>query len=112
MFLHIGGDVAVALRDVVAIVDARAAHGGSTGGDLLSAVKLGGARFASTEGEPSAYVVTTEAVYASSISPSTLRRRAQSPYSVREEGEADGGPRPGSPQPATGEERDKSDPFE
>lgn len=76
MILHIGGDVAVRLRDVVAVIDRSAIEHSPATQEFLALAKAEG-RYVASEEEPKSYVVTTRLVYASPITALTLARRAQ-----------------------------------
>lgn len=76
MFLHIGGDVMVAVKDVVAIVDVETMERGQTNQLFIKTALEEGFLDRVTEGTPNSWVVTTQKVYASPISSMTLRKRA------------------------------------
>ncbi|MEW6046542.1 MAG: extracellular matrix regulator RemB [Bacillota bacterium] len=88
LYVHLGGDVVVRARDVVAIVDLAAMQrrGLSVdqivrGGDHAGGVTVVG------DGVGTSLVVTAYGIYVSPISPLTLRRRAATPWATeREEG--------------------------
>lgn len=72
MYLHLGGDRVVRLRDVLAILNA-----GASAAKAYAAQAEARGRLETTEAGPvHAYVVTREKVYASPISTTTLARRA------------------------------------
>lgn len=78
MFLHIGGDVVVAMRDVVAIIDAASMERGPLNAEFIK--KRSGKPLLQkiTNGPPNSWVITTSKAYASPISAATLRKRATS----------------------------------
>jgi hypothetical protein len=76
MLLHIGGDVTVRLRDVVAVIDQNALRHSAVTREFVALAKAEG-RFVAGAEEAKSYVVTTSLVYASPISALTLARRAQ-----------------------------------
>lgn len=75
MFLHIGGDVIVRLRELVALVDARAADKSPDTKDFLHSWRSLGRTEAVAGGPVKTYIVCVNRVYLSPISVATLRRR-------------------------------------
>jgi hypothetical protein len=75
MFIHIGGDTMVRLREVIGIFDAQARENPATA-ELLSRLEREGAMEVVDVGEIKSYVVTDCKVYGSPISSLTLKRRA------------------------------------
>lgn len=80
MFLHIGGQVSVAVKDLVAMLDIDIARKSPLLAEFLA--KSGaGQRFSPMDGqEAKCAVITPSAVYLSPISLATLRRRLEAGY--------------------------------
>lgn len=76
MFLHVGGDRVVAVWDLIAVVDAHI-FPGLTEPEFLIKARSEGCYFPEDEGEPKAYVVAEDGVYATVVTAHTLRRRAE-----------------------------------
>ncbi len=76
VFLHVGSDRVVALEDLIAIVDARA-HSVSAEPGFVVKARREGRYFPDEEGEPNAYVVAEDGVYATVVTAQTLRRRTK-----------------------------------
>ncbi|GAB7388490.1 hypothetical protein BSNK01_23280 [Bacillaceae bacterium] len=76
MFIHIGGDTMVRMRDVVAIFDKKTEETSQdTRAFLEGSDRLN--KLVRTSSEPTkSYVITTDRVYCSPISVVTLKRRA------------------------------------
>lgn len=74
MYLHLGGETLIPLREVIAILDAQA---GRMAAESRRAISGGNVRDVSN-GTVNSYIVTDTCVYASSISASTLKRRIES----------------------------------
>jgi len=81
MLLHIGGDVAVLLRQVVAIIDLKDITMKGPGADptreFLSNARHRGMLKSLAGSEAKSAVVTDEAVYMSPISSITLKKRVE-----------------------------------
>ena len=85
MFLHLGADTVIPLRDVISITDIKVARSGineeflrGKGEEkLISDVSGGPAK---------SFIVTDKTVYLSAISSTTLKKRAQFLSSEEEEG--------------------------
>ncbi|MGE5588831.1 MAG: extracellular matrix regulator RemB [Clostridia bacterium] len=83
MFVHIGGQVSVAVRDLVAMLDLKTAMKSPLSAEFLSRTDEGRShRVVSVDGlgdgqEPRCVVVTSSVVYLSPISLATLRRRLE-----------------------------------
>lgn len=83
MFLHLGGDVVVPKEDIIAIIDARTKIFPSTREFIQIADDEGFIRpVAGSENEKS-FIITTNLVYLSPISCSTLKKRAQKSFYQR-----------------------------
>ncbi len=75
MFLHLGGEVVIPVRNIVAIIDLEAKSNSESTQEFLSVADDEG--FVVHLGEsPNSFVVTSEKVYLSPISALTLRKRA------------------------------------
>lgn len=77
MFLHLGADVVVSLREVVAILDLRTRQTSRATDEYL---QLAGSERRAVDisgGSPKSFVVTTTGVMYSPISSLTLRKRAE-----------------------------------
>jgi len=79
VFLHIGGEVVVDLREVIAIVDAELENRPGPTRELLQLVRSEGKVLAAQGSACKSYVITDDYIYSSPISPATLRRRAGLP---------------------------------
>lgn len=75
MFLHVGTDVVVSLKNIVAILDARSSREAEATRQFLSLRKSGHRVLDISGGEPKSIVVTDEEVYLSPISSTTLKKR-------------------------------------
>ncbi|HEY8426447.1 MAG TPA: hypothetical protein VIK73_10610 [Limnochordales bacterium] len=88
MYVHLGDDVVIRARDVVAIVDLAAMQRRGLALDKI----LGSGDHADVtwvgDGVGTSLVVTPDRLYVSPISPMTLRRRAALPWSGEREGDA------------------------
>jgi len=77
LFVHIGGDIVIALSDLVAIIDAESMEKGSLNAQAIRLWNEKGLLHKTADGPVNAWVVTTHRVYASPISAATLRKRAE-----------------------------------
>ncbi len=83
MFLHLGSDWSVAMRDIISIHDyAIFAMDGNQA--YLKQLEQQGKVVNPLEKEPKSVVVTGDKVYFSAISALTLKRRAQLPFDIDE----------------------------
>lgn len=76
MFLHVGGDVTVSLKQVVAILDLRSTQNGESNRQLLESYRKRHRVDDISDGDPRSLVLTTDRIYLSPISSLTLLRRA------------------------------------
>lgn len=76
MFLHVGSDVTVSLRQVVAILDYRTSQVGEATREFLDASWKANRVIDLSGGDPRSVVLTDNGVYLSPISSPTLQRRA------------------------------------
>ncbi|MCL5045794.1 MAG: DUF370 domain-containing protein [Actinobacteria bacterium] len=74
MFLHLGGDVIIRLKDVIAILDLEVA-GAPASKEYLQIAKDEGFLVDISEGSPKSFVTTDRKVYLSPISSVTLKKR-------------------------------------
>lgn len=78
MFLHLGGDVIVPKKEIVAILDIRSKASAITREFLEIAGDEGFIINISTSGKEKTYVITNNEIYLSPISCTTLKKRALS----------------------------------
>lgn len=79
MFLHLGGDVIVPKKEVVAIIDVKSYHKSKITNEFLQvAEEEGFVREVTQPANAKSFVLTTKNVYYSPISSSTLKKRADS----------------------------------
>lgn len=76
MFLHVGADVVVSLKQMVAILDLRSIQGAEPTRELLSQAYGRKRVFDVAGGDPKSLVLTDEGIYLSPISSLTLKKRA------------------------------------
>lgn len=80
LFLHIGEDILVPLKDIVGIFDIKISENNSTR-EFLQVASEEGFIKENNEEEEKSFVLTNENVYYSSISSATLRKRLSNIYS-------------------------------
>jgi regulator of extracellular matrix RemA (YlzA/DUF370 family) len=85
VFLHLGGDVVVPLREVVAIFERELTGQSRTADEFLQAVKDEGLLVDTSTGRPKSLVLTADRVYLSQISSLTLKKRAENVAGYLEE---------------------------
>jgi ribosomal protein S8 len=86
MFLHLGGDVIVPKKDVIAIIDLKNYHKSKITEEFLQvADEEGFVKSVAGKGKEKSFVVTTKYVYYSPISSSTLKERAEELISNNED---------------------------
>lgn len=79
MFLHLGADVIVPKKDVIAIIDIKNHHKSRITDEFLQvADEEGFIRHVTEQGKAKSFVLTTKHVYYSPISSSTLKKRSDS----------------------------------
>ncbi|UMZ75192.1 extracellular matrix regulator RemB [Natranaerofaba carboxydovora] len=88
MFLHIGEDIVIPLKDIVGIFDIKIRENNSTKEFLQIASEEGFIKEKNEEEEKS-FILTSENVYYSSISSATLRKRLDNLYIEQLEAEED-----------------------
>ncbi len=76
MFLHLGADVVVSLKQVVAILDLRTVRDAHSTREFLDAAGSKRKMLTVDAGEPKSLVLTDDAIYLSPISSLTLMKRA------------------------------------
>ncbi|HEY8345796.1 MAG TPA: DUF370 domain-containing protein [Symbiobacteriaceae bacterium] len=76
MFLHVGSDVTVSLRQVVAILNYRTSQVGEATREFLEAYRKANKVTDLSGGDPRSVVVTDSGIYLSPISSLTLQKRA------------------------------------
>ncbi len=79
MFVHIGGETVIDVRQVVAILDARPFQRTEEARALVDRAREGQAAAPGTWASARAIVVTTTGVFPTPISPATVARRIQNP---------------------------------
>lgn len=75
MFLHVGADVSVRARDIVAILDLRTARPSLATREFLEVMKDEGTLVDISSGDAKSFVITIDCVFLSPISASTLSKR-------------------------------------
>ena len=78
MYLHVGADVVVALRQVIAILNLRTVRRGGATQELLDRLKRENRLIQVEGGEPRSLVLTDTGGILSPISAMTLKRRSES----------------------------------
>lgn len=76
MFLHLGADTVIPLRDVIAITDMKAVKSGIND-EFLRVMNEESMINDVSEGNAKSFVVTDKVVFLSAISSTTLKKRAQ-----------------------------------
>ena len=77
MFLHLGRDVSVTLRDIIYIQDFRQLDASEENRRFWQRLQKARPVEDVSEGSPKALVLTDSCVYLSAISPLTLKKRAE-----------------------------------
>ncbi|HAI21058.1 MAG TPA: hypothetical protein DCM14_04075 [Clostridiales bacterium UBA8153] len=80
MYLHIGADACVAMRDVVAIISHKLMELSPVNREFIGSAEAERRVFRSADGRFASAVVTTTAVYLTPTTPATLVRRARSGF--------------------------------
>lgn len=75
MFLHVGADMVVAMKDIIAIVDARSFTADSNRA-FLRRISQEKAVVDIAAGDVKSYIITADTIYISNISSLTLKKRA------------------------------------
>jgi len=85
VFLHLGSNEVVYLRDVIAIMDLRAARTSRDVQQFLRGAEMENRVVNLSDGNAKSFVICEDRVYLSPISSTTLRRRTTSLYRVRQQ---------------------------
>ncbi|MCC5467429.1 extracellular matrix regulator RemB [Pelosinus baikalensis] len=75
MFLHLGADMVVPLRDVISITDLKSKRSGINK-EFINKMRDEKKVFDVSENDPKSFIITTNKVYLSAISSLTLKKRA------------------------------------
>lgn len=78
MFLHLGGNVVIPKKDIIAIIDIRTKKAPSTKEFLEIANDEGFIESISDEGKEKSFIITNKEIYISPISCTTLKKRTLS----------------------------------
>lgn len=78
MFLHLGADVVVSLKKVVAILDLRTAGTAESTREFLQLSRSEHRTYDISQGDPKSLVLTDQEIYLSPISSLTLKKRGDS----------------------------------
>lgn len=77
MFLHIGGDVVVLKKDIIAIIDSETGLAGEATKEFLQSSKQeGNFKMVNKEEKVKSYIITEQEIYLSPISAFTLLKRS------------------------------------
>jgi hypothetical protein len=82
MFLHLGGDVVVLKKDIIAILDIRTAQAAVTKEFIEIAGDEGFIKNIYEKDREKSFVVTTRDIYMSPISCSTLKKRSEDNFEL------------------------------
>ncbi len=74
MFLHLGSNVSISWRDIIAIFDLTSTHSSATD-SFLRVARDEGFLVDPIEGDPKSFVLTADRIYLSPIASLTLRKR-------------------------------------
>lgn len=85
MFLHLGGDVVVLKKDVIAILDVRTKFSPASKEFFEIAGDEGFIKSIAEPGKEKSYVITSKEIYISPISCGTLKKRSDMEISTQEE---------------------------
>lgn len=75
MFLHLGGNVVIPKKDIIAIIDMRTKTTPSTKEFLEIADDEGFIEYISDDGKEKSFIITNKEIYISPISCTTLKKR-------------------------------------
>lgn len=75
MFLHLGGNVVIPKKDIIAIIDMRTKATPSTKEFLEIADDEGFIEYISDDGKEKSFIITNKEIYISPISCTTLKKR-------------------------------------
>lgn len=76
MFLHLGGDVVVLKKDIIAILDSRTKNSATTREFIEIAKDEGFIQPISNQEKEKSFIITTKEIYVSPISCTTLKKRS------------------------------------
>lgn len=76
MFVHLGGDTVIRSKDVICILDRQVKEGSETTEQFLNSSEQAKQVEEISEDAPKSIVITTDKIYFSPISSTTLKRRA------------------------------------
>jgi hypothetical protein len=76
MFIHLGGDVMIPTKEVIAIFDVRSKEKSEITAEFLDYAKKQGNVSVIDPEEPKSFIITRDKVYFSPISSITLKKRA------------------------------------
>lgn len=79
MFLHLGADTVIPVKNVIAIIELRASRS-KVNSDFIKSITQKGMAIDVSEGTPKSFVLTDKGVFLSTISSMTLKKRAVSFY--------------------------------
>ncbi len=85
MFLHLGGDVMVLKKDIIAILDTKTKQASATRDFLEIAKDEGFINSISDEEKEKTFVITSKEVFLSPISCNTLKKRSDNALSMDDE---------------------------
>ncbi|NMA54721.1 MAG: DUF370 domain-containing protein [Firmicutes bacterium] len=77
MFLHIGGDTSISIKDIIFILDLASAALGAPTREFIETSQREGLVTTVNHKEPKSLIVTTERIYLSAISSLTLLGRSR-----------------------------------
>lgn len=86
MFLHLGSDTVVRIRDLVGIFDYSPAELAGPTKEFLQLARGEGKVIDISEGQPKSFVILSDRIVFSPISSLTLKKRASFPYGTDEVG--------------------------
>lgn len=85
MFLHLGGDIVVLKKDIIAILDARTKNSAVTREFIEIAKDEGFIQPISNADKEKSLVITSKEIYISPISCTTLKKRSDNIFETQEE---------------------------
>ncbi|WP_003545532.1 extracellular matrix regulator RemB [Desulfotomaculum nigrificans] len=85
MFLHLGGDVVVLKKDIIAILDTRTKQSSITREFIDIAKDEGFIQSISNQEKEKSLVITTKEIYVSPISCTTLKKRSENILETQDE---------------------------
>ncbi|MDI3533973.1 MAG: extracellular matrix regulatory protein [Thermosediminibacterales bacterium] len=76
MFLHLGKDVVIPIKEVVAVIDINTAKTSKATKEFLQIAQEEGFINDISDGNPKSFIISNQKIYLSAISSVTLQRRA------------------------------------